>query len=92
MAAFLAALLFLDELFRDLVHRTGAPSTFRALLRSRVCILLLKAIATGRRRYWYGCVMAAGLAFCTLEVAFVLILTLAICCFIERDSGGIDSS
>jgi hypothetical protein len=47
-------------------------------------VLLLKAIATRNRSYWYGSVVAAGLAFCTLEVAYVLLLTLAICCFVER--------
>jgi uncharacterized membrane protein YfbV (UPF0208 family) len=46
--------------------------------------LVLKFLATGRRAFWFGAVVAAGLAFCTLEVAFVLVGTLAICAYMER--------
>jgi hypothetical protein len=40
--------------------------------------------ATGDRRCWYFAVIFAAIAFCTLEVSFVLILTLLICCYRER--------
>jgi hypothetical protein len=48
-------------------------------------IFLAKAVATGLRSYWYAAVILAALAFCALEVAFVAILTLAICAYVERD-------
>jgi uncharacterized membrane protein len=53
-------------------------------------VLLAKAIATGRRAYWYACVILSALAFCTLEVAFILILTVAICGIVERSVFGAD--
>ena len=55
-----------------------------------VCLILLaKTIATGSVSYWYAAVVAAALAFCTLEVAFVAILTLAVCAYLERDRLGL---
>ena len=61
-----------------------APHHLFALLSVVFLFLLAKFVASGQRIYWYGAVVAAGLAFCTLEVAFVLIITLAICAFVER--------
>ncbi len=61
-----------------------APHQLFALLSVVFLFLVLKFLATGRRAYWYGAVVVAGLAFCTLEVAFVLILTLGICAYVER--------
>jgi len=43
-----------------------------------------KATETGARKYWYGALSAAGLAFSTLEVAFVLVITLAVTGWRER--------
>jgi len=43
-----------------------------------------KAIETGSRRQWYAALVGAGLAFATLEVAFVLVLTLAVVAWGER--------
>jgi 4-amino-4-deoxy-L-arabinose transferase-like glycosyltransferase len=40
--------------------------------------------ATGARRYLYGAAFAAGLAFCALEVTFVLVATIIACAFLER--------
>ena len=61
-----------------------APHHLFALLSVVFLFLLAKFVASGQRIYWYGAVVFAGLAFCTLEVAFVLIITLAICAFVER--------
>ena len=83
LSAFLAAGLFLTS--HSVVWSTElAPHQLFALCSLACLILLAKAIATGRRAYWYACVAAMGLAFCTLEVAFVLILTVSICGFLER--------
>jgi hypothetical protein len=61
-----------------------APHHLFAFLSVAFLFLVLKFLATGGRTYWYGAAVAAGLAFCTLEVAFVLIGTLAICGYLER--------
>jgi hypothetical protein len=81
--SWLAAVLFLCS-YSVLGSTELAPHQLFALCSLLSLILLLKAVATRRRRYWYGSVVAAGLAFCTLEIAYVLLLTLAICCFVER--------
>jgi len=82
-AALLSGMLFLTS--HAVVWSTElAPHQLFALCMLASLVLLAKAIATGRRAYWYACVIASALAFCTLEVAFVLILTIAICGFIER--------
>jgi hypothetical protein len=83
MGAFLAAVLFLSS-YSVIGSTEVAPHQLFAFCSLACLILLTKAIATGRRAFWYGCVIAAGLAFCTLEVAFVLILTIAICGWRER--------
>ena len=41
-------------------------------------------VKTGNRRYWYVSVICAALAFCTLEVSFVLIAALLIFAWQER--------
>ncbi|HTW65614.1 MAG TPA: glycosyltransferase family 39 protein [Bryobacteraceae bacterium] len=77
-AALLAAMLFLTS-HAVLFSSEIAPHQLFALCSVACLILLMKAIATKRRAYWYGSVAAAGLAFCTLEVGFVLVLSVAIC-------------
>jgi len=57
-----------------------------------VCAMLLLAkvaVGDGRRPY-YAAVVCAALAFCTLEVAFVLVLVLAICAYWKRDKLAVD--
>jgi Dolichyl-phosphate-mannose-protein mannosyltransferase len=82
-SALVAAVLFLSSY--AVVRSTElAPHQLFALCSLGSLVLLLKAIATSNRSYWYGSVVAAGLAFCTLEIAYVLLLTLAICCWVER--------
>jgi hypothetical protein len=83
LGALLASMLFLTS--HSVVWSTElAPHQLFALCTLACLILLAKAIATGRRDYWYACVIASALAFCTLEVAFVPILTVAICGIVER--------
>jgi hypothetical protein len=82
-AALLAGVLFLAS-YSVLGSTELAPHQLFVLCLLASLILLLKAIATRRPRYWYGAVIAAGLAFCTLEIAFMLVVTLAICCVVER--------
>ena len=83
LTALSAAVLFLSS--HAVVWSTElAPHQLFALCSLASLILLLKAVTTGHLRYWYGAVAASALAFCTLEIALVLIFTLAICCFVER--------
>ncbi len=89
LTALLAGMLFLTS--RSVVWSTElAPHQLFALCSLACLIFLAKSIASGRRAYWYACIIASALAFCTLEVAFVLILTVAICGFIERATFGAD--
>ena len=89
IAAVLAAVLFLTS-YSVIGSTELAPHQLFALCSLASLIFLLKAVATGKRRYWYGAVVTAGLAFCTLEVAFVLILTIAICGFVDRRRWQVD--
>ena len=42
-------------------------------------MLLMKWRATGDSRFWYGAVLATACAFCTLEVAFMLLAVMIAC-------------
>jgi hypothetical protein len=83
LAALLAAVLFLSS-YAVIGSTELAPHQLFALCSLTCLVLLAKAAASGQRVYWYGCVILSALAFCTLEVAFVLILTIAICGWVER--------
>jgi hypothetical protein len=61
-----------------------APHHLFALLSMGFLFCLLKFIASGERTYWYAAVVFVALAFCTLEIAFVLIATLVTCAYMER--------
>jgi 4-amino-4-deoxy-L-arabinose transferase-like glycosyltransferase len=45
---------------------------------------------TGDRRFLYAAAFAAGLAFCTLEVTFVLVATIIVCTFLVRRQLSLD--
>jgi len=82
-AALAAGVLFLSS--NAVVASTElAPHQLFALWSVGFLFLLSKFVVTGRSACWYGAVVAAGLAFCTLEVAFVLLGTLVICGYLER--------
>ena len=85
LAAVLSSTLFLSS---STVFRATelAPHQLFALCYLCCLIFLAKIAVTGLRFYWYGAVLSVALAFCTLEVAFALIFTLALCAFIERRS------
>jgi len=77
-AAILSAALFLwsyATVFTDEI----APHQLFVLCSMAALILLMKWRATGNARCWYGSVIAAACAFCTLEVAFVLVVVLILC-------------
>ena len=66
-----------------------APHHLFALISVGFLFILMKFVAGGNRYYWYAAVVLAALAFCTLEVAFVLIITLGICGFVVRRRVGL---
>lgn len=84
LTAVLAAILFLSSFTVFRSTELAAHQLF-ALCYLGCLIFLAKIMTSGRRSDWYAAVIMAALAFCTLEVAFVAVLTLAICGYIERD-------
>ena len=61
-----------------------APHMLFILCYVAALLLLARVMQQGGRRAWYGAVVLSGLAFCTLEVAFVLIATLVACGWLRR--------
>jgi len=61
-----------------------APHQMFAVWSLASLIAAALVVKTGKRGYWYGSVIGAALAFCTLEVSFVLIATLLIFAWQER--------
>jgi hypothetical protein len=61
-----------------------APHHLFALISICCLIFLTKSRDAGRRTHWYAAVVAAALGFCTLEIGFVLILTLLVSGYEER--------
>lgn len=83
MAGALSGALFLWS-YATVKTTELAPHQLFVLSYLASLVLLAKAVATGRRGLWYGSVLAAALAFCTLEVAFVLVATLALFGWVAR--------
>jgi hypothetical protein len=82
-AAWLSGTLFLWS-YVTVSASELAPHQLFALCYMIALLLLAKMLVTGQRMYWFGAVVASALAFCVLEVAFVLILTLCACGFHQR--------
>jgi hypothetical protein len=87
IAAILGLILYL---WSYAVVRTSelAPHQLFALL-AVAALLLLAKIPGARepaRRYWYAAVVISALAFCVLEIAFALILTVLLCGWMERET------
>lgn len=61
-----------------------APHAIFVLFAVATLFLLTKMIATGNLRYWYLAVATSALAFVTMEVTLVLLITMATCCWRER--------
>ena len=84
LAALISSLLFL---WSPAVIRTTEIAPH--LLFASVCLAALFATAkfreTGERSHWYAALALSGVAFCTMELAFALILTVLICGHLERE-------
>jgi hypothetical protein len=65
-----------------------APHQLFALLAVAALLLLAKLLSAREpaRRYWYAAVVVSALAFCVLEVAFALILTVLVCGWVARET------
>jgi len=61
-----------------------APHQMFAVCSLASLIAAALVVKTGNRRYWYASVICAALAFCALEVSFVLIAVLLIFAWQER--------
>ncbi len=83
-AGFLGAALFLWS-YPVVASTELAPHQLFALCSLATLFLLAKLLETGERRFWYAAVFTTALAFCTLEVAFVLIITVMVCGHLVRD-------
>ena len=62
-------------------HQLFAVCVIAALLLLSKCL----QASSSCRLYWYGALVATGLAFCLLEVVFALVLTVLICGYMIRD-------
>ena len=81
--ALLAAAMFgLDA--PVLVTTEIAPHVLFGIICLAAVFCAAKLFDTGARRYWYGALAVAGVAFCTMEISFALIAALLICGWLER--------
>jgi hypothetical protein len=89
LAAILSTALFL---WSPATLRTTELAPHLAFVFFSVAALLLlsKVMVDGTRSDWYAAVVAAGVAFCTLEVTFVLVAVLAICAWRQRNALALD--
>jgi len=84
LAAVLGAVLFLWS-FPVIIANELAPHELFVLCTVATLLLLAKLLLMAQtpdgdlRKYWYAALIMSALAFCTLEVAFVLIATVLIC-------------
>ncbi len=85
IAAILSSALFL---WSPITLETSELAPHMMFVLWYICglILLAKAAATANRRFYYAAVVCAGLAFSTLEVAFVLVLVLLIFAWWQREA------
>jgi len=94
LAAVISSLLFL---WSPAVIKTTEIAPH--LLFAAVCLAALFATAkfreSGKRSHWYAALALCGVAFCTMELAFALIVAVLICGHLERErllhgAGGAD--
>jgi hypothetical protein len=78
LAAILSSAFYLWS-YATILSNEIAPHPLFVLWYVAALLLLMKWRDTEAPRYWYGAVAAAAVAFCTLEVAFVLILVMIVC-------------
>ncbi len=67
-----------------------APHLTFVLLYLAALAFLAKVMVEGKRSDWYWAVFATGVAFCTMEVTFVLIATLLVCAWRQRRALSVD--
>src|ERR1051326_8146239 len=87
IAGLLGAALYLWS-FPVIVANELAPHELFVLCVVAALLLLAKLPVTpdgDLRKYWYGALVMSALAFCTLEIAFVLIATVLICGYAARE-------
>jgi hypothetical protein len=89
LAAILATALFLWSP-ATLETTELAPHLAFVLFSATALLFLSKLMVDGTRRDWYAAVVAAGVAFCTLEVTFVLVAVLAIVAWRRRTVLAVD--
>jgi len=87
IAAILALILYLWS-YAVVKSSELAPHQLFAVLVVADLLLLAKMFDAGERarRYWYAAVVVSALAFCVLEVAFALILTVLLCGWAARET------
>jgi hypothetical protein len=83
LAAILGSALYLWS-YATVFTNEIAPHALFVLCAVASLILVMKWRETAAPQYWYAAVIAAALAFCTLEVAFVSIAVLLVCAALER--------
>ena len=83
-AAVLASSLYLFSYAHLRTAVEIAPHAIFVLFAVATLFLLAKTIATGNPRYWYFAVVTAALAFVTMEVTLVLLVTMVACCWRQR--------
>ena len=77
LAAMLSSAFYLWS-YATVFSNELAPHQLFVLCVTAALMLLMKWRATGDPRFWYGAIIAEACAFCTLEVAFVLVLVLMV--------------
>lgn len=83
LAAILSSVFYLWS-YPVTVSNEMAPHGLFMLCYIAALMLLMKWRLSAAPRYWYGAVIAAALAFCTLEVAFVLVLVMLASAALDR--------
>ncbi|MDQ6760470.1 MAG: hypothetical protein M3Z32_11500 [Acidobacteriota bacterium] len=84
--ALLSILATASYLWSPAVIRTTeiAPHQMFVMWFTITLLLLARLLSDGTRRIWYAAVGITAIAFCTLEVPFVLIAVVAVCGYLER--------
>ncbi len=83
LSGFLGSLLFLWNSATVLTAEL-APHLLFSVVTIASIFAAAKMMQTGRRAHWYAAVALAGLAFSTMELAFALVIALAILGHLER--------
>ena len=77
-----AALLGLDPPL--LVTTEIAPHILFGVVALAALFCAAQLLESGRHRWWYAAVALSGVAFCTMEIAFAVVVAVLICGWLER--------